>query len=148
MSEARRGGCQCGAIRYEITGPATVVYACHCRECQRQSGSAFAMALVVPAERFRLLEGVPKSFARAGESGRIVTGWFCPECGTRLYHTPGQLSGNINVKPGTLDNTSDLAPTVHVWTKSAQKWVQLPPGIARHETQPADRSWLRPSEGA
>jgi hypothetical protein len=146
MAETRRGGCQCGAIRYEVSGPPGVIYACHCRECQCQSGSAFGMTMVVPAERFRLLQGEPKSFGRAGESGRVVTGWFCPECGTRLYHTPGKLAGNVNIKPGTLDDTSELRPAVHVWTRSAQGWFAMPPDTTCHETQPADRSWLRPPD--
>lgn len=144
MVPTRSGGCQCGAVRYEFSGEPTVVYACHCQECQRQSGSAFAMALVVPYERFRITRGEPRSFARTGESGRTLLGWFCPECGTRLYHTPGQLAQNCNLKPGTLDDTSWLRPTVHVWTRSKQAWVEIPTDAVAHETQPVDRRWLLP----
>ncbi len=144
MEPIRAGGCQCGAIRYEIAGAPTVVYTCHCRECQRQSGSAFAMAMVVPRDRFRITRGTPKSFARTAESGRRVVGWFCPDCGTRLYHTPGELGQNCNVKPGTLDDTSWLRPSVHCWTRSRQPWVVLAADAATYETQPEDRSWLLP----
>jgi hypothetical protein len=136
------GGCQCGAIRYEITGEPTVVYACHCTECQRQSGSAFAMTLTVPAPKFRLTKGMPKRFDRQAESGRTVTGWFCAECGTRIFHSPGQLAQNCNVKPGTLDDTLWVMPTVHVWIKSAQPWVKIPDDAKKFDTQPADRTWL------
>ena len=138
----RRGGCQCGAIRYEISVPPTVIYACHCLECQRQSGSAFGMAMVIPAEGFRLVEGEPKSLERTGESGRTMRCWFCFDCGTRLYHSPAKLGQNVNIKPGTLDDTAWLRPTVHVWTRSAQPWVQIPTDAIRHDTQPEDRSWL------
>src|SRR5271167_2502735 len=64
MKFPQSGGCQCGAIRYEITGPPAAVYACHCTECQRQSGSAFAMAAVIPQAHFRIVAGQPKMFAR------------------------------------------------------------------------------------
>lgn len=144
MISTRTGGCQCGGVRYEFSGEPTVIYACHCHECQRQSGSAFAMAMVVQRERFRITKGEPSSFERKAESGRILLGWFCPICGTRLYHTPGQLAQNCNIKPGTLDNTSWLCPAVHVWTRSKQPWVEIPEGAVVFETQPEDRSWLLP----
>jgi hypothetical protein len=64
MNFPQSGGCQCGAIRYEITGSPVAVYACHCTECQKQSGSAFAMGAVIPQEHFRITEGKPKKFAR------------------------------------------------------------------------------------
>lgn len=138
------GGCQCGAVRYEISCDPTVIYACYCTECQRQSGSAFAMTAVFPQEHFRLTEAQPKSFSRTAVSGRALTCWFCGDCGTRIFHTPGSISGNCNLKPGTLDDTSWLRPTLHVWTRSAQPWVSIPDNAANFETQPADRGWLLP----
>ena len=89
MSFPQSGGCQCGAVRYEISGPPVVVYACHCTECQRQSGSAFAMAAVIPQEHFRITKGSPKMFARKTGPAKTMECWFCPDCGTRLYHMPG-----------------------------------------------------------
>ena len=136
------GGCQCGKIRYEVTAEPTVVYACHCKECQRQSGSAFGMTVVVPKASFRVTKGSLKSSRREGESGRTVVGWFCGDCGTRIYHSPGQLAENCNLKPGTLDDTSWLRPTVHVWLKSAQPWIRIPDDATKFDTQPTDRSWL------
>jgi hypothetical protein len=59
MMFPQSGGCQCGGVRYEISGPPKVVYACHCTECQRQSGAAFAMATVIPKENFRITKGEP-----------------------------------------------------------------------------------------
>ena len=68
MHFPQSGGCQCGSVRYEITGPPTVVYACHCTECQKQSGSAFAMAAVIPQENFRITKGAPAMFFSCDQS--------------------------------------------------------------------------------
>ena len=142
MAFLKTGGCQCGEVRYEITCELTVIYACHCTECQRQSGSAFGMAAVIPAEHFRVTRGTPRDFPRTGESGRTMLCRFCPTCGTRIFHSPAGLAQNCNLKPGTLDDTSWVRPTVHVWTRSAQPWTVVPEGVMVCETQPADRSWL------
>ena len=142
MQFPQGGGCQCGAVRYEIAGPAAAVYACHCTECQRQSGSAFAMAAVIPQEHFRITRGQPKMFARPTGPTKIMDCWFCADCGTRLYHMPTAPGyPNRNVKPGTLDDTSWLVPTIHFWTRSAQDWVVIPEGVTRYETQPDSLAW-------
>ena len=145
MNFPQSGGCQCGAIRYEITGPPVAVYACHCIECQKQSGSAFAMGAVIPQEHFRITKGNPKMFAREINPAKTMECWFCPDCGTRLYHVPGGATySNRNIKPGTLDDTSWLVPTTHFWTCSAQEWVVIPEGATRYETQPDVLSWTSP----
>ena len=143
MPFRQSGGCQCGSIRHEITGPPQIVYACHCTECQKQSGSAFAMATVIPQENVRITKGTPAMFTRRTSQTRVMECWFCPECGTRLYPVPGAAAyPNRNIKPGTLDDTSWLTPTIHFWTRSAQKWVVIPEGAIRHETQPKTLSWV------
>jgi hypothetical protein len=80
------GGCQCGAVRYRLVGEPLDLYACHCRECQRQSGSAFGMSLIVPADAFRLLSGELASFTRTCDSGGTLECSFCRSCGTRIHH--------------------------------------------------------------
>jgi hypothetical protein len=140
------GGCQCGAVRYEITGPPITVYACHCTECQTQSGSAFAMAAVIPKQSFRVTKGTPKMSARKSSPTMTIEGWFCSDCGTRLWHMPGGADyPNRNVKPGTLDDTSSLTPATHFWTRSAQPWVVIPEDAVRHETQPEALPWMPPA---
>ena len=107
MTFPQTGGCQCGASRYEISGPPAAVYACHCTECQKQSGSAFAMAAVIPQAHFRITKGTPKMYARQTSPSKTMECWFCGDCGTRLFHVPGGASyPNRNIKPGTLDDTS------------------------------------------
>jgi hypothetical protein len=137
MTQVREGGCQCGAVRYRISGEPLGLGVCHCTECQGQSGSAFGMSLVTRKDDFTLLEGELKSFTRSSDSGRPVVCWFCPECGTRMYNESKQSSdqGAINVKPGTLDDTSWLRPQLHVWTASKQPWLQLSDGLPSREGQ-------------
>jgi hypothetical protein len=112
-----------------------MVNVCHCSECQRQSGSAFGMSMMVPQANL-VVEGTLKSFTRSSASGRPLSCHFCPECGTRIYHVPSYAHGVLNVKPGTLDDPSWLRPGTHFWTSSRQPWVTLPDGVAHHERQP------------
>jgi hypothetical protein len=93
------------------------------------------MSMIVPEQSFSV-EGTLKSFERSSDSGRNVDSFFCPECGTRIYTKPTFVPGIINVKPGTLDDTSWLRPELHVWTSSRQQWFELPADTAQHEGQP------------
>ncbi len=135
-TSSRDGGCQCGRVRYRFEGEPVALAVCHCRECQRQSGSAFGMSLLVRRGGFRVTEGTPRTFLRKADSGRDVECAFCPDCGTRLFHVPHYLKDTLNVKPGTLDDTSWLAPSLHCWTASRQPWVSLPDGVRCVEGQP------------
>lgn len=136
------GGCECGYIRYTISAAPIVVYACHCTICQTQSGSAFGMAMRIPAASFALTKGMLKTFQRIAESGQVFTNSFCPECGTHIHHQADRSPGQISLKPGTLDDTSWLRPSHHVFLRSAQPWVVIPEDAQGFETVPADRSWL------
>ena len=127
MERAMQGGCQCGRVRYRIEGAPLGLAVCHCTECQRQSGSAFGMSLAVPSDAFRLTAGELRSFTVQCESGRTKRCTFCPDCGTRIYHQV--LEAVMSLKPGTLDDTSWLAPDSHYWTKRKQPWVVLPDGV-------------------
>jgi len=145
MTFPQTGGCQCGASRYEISGPPAAVYACHCTECQKQSGSAFAMAAVIPQAHFRITKGTPKMYARQTSPSKTMECWFCGDCGTRLFHVPGGAGyPNRNIKPGPLDDKSWLTPAIHFWTRSAQSWVVFPEGVTRYETQPDTLAWVSP----
>ena len=138
MKLPQTGGCQCGAIRYEITQGPQMVYSCHCTDCQAMTSSAFSMALVLPAESFRLVTGKPKAVQHTADSGRASIWWVCPECGSWICAGPRPVSTVRNVRAGTLDDTSWLRPTVHFWTRSKQPWIALPEGGRNFETQPED----------
>jgi len=138
MTKAHSGGCQCGAVRYEIRADPIMVYACHCSICQRQSGSAFGMAAVFPGGAMTLTGVAPTSFVRQGH-GRKFRCYFCPACGSRLYHQWFTDEGDtpfVNIKPGTLDDTSWLRPGCHVWTGNAQPWVRFGPDDVVFSEQP------------
>lgn len=127
------GGCMCGAVRYAIVGEPLRVYACHCTDCQRFTGSAFAIGVVVPAEAFQVTGPETRLVANGvTEGGRPKSLSACPACGTRLFGGPRPDRSHAGmVRPvlgGTLDDTSWLQPTIHVWTRSAQPWVMLPEG--------------------
>jgi hypothetical protein len=138
MKLPQTGGCQCAALRYEITEAPRMVSTCHCTDCQRLTSSAFSMAVVVAADAFRLTSGEPRPLQKTADSGRVTTRWVCPECGSWVCRAPTPGSTIRNVRGGTLDDTSWLRPTVHFWTRSKQPWVVLPEGDRSFETQPAD----------
>jgi hypothetical protein len=128
------GGCQCGSVRYVLTTEPLRLVACHCKECQRQSGSAFGMSMPVSRDSLTLT-GRAKEFTRLADSGNEVTGVFCPECGGRIYHALKSAPDVISLKPGTLDDTSWLRPDRFIWMQSAQGWVPVPPDVEAHEGQ-------------
>ena len=137
MKFPQTGGCQCGALRYEITQAPRMVYTCHCTDCQRLTSSAFSMAIVLAPEAFRLTQGEPRPLQKTADSGRVVTRWVCPQCGSWICGSPTPGSA-LRVRAGTLDDTSWLRPTAHFWTRSRQPWIALPEGSRSFETQPAD----------
>jgi hypothetical protein len=126
VPDSMEGGCHCGSVRYRLVGEPRGLAVCHCRDCQRQSGSAFGMSLDVPTEAFRLLSGTLGTFTAMCDSGRTKECAFCTSCGTRIYH---QGTWGMSVKAGTLDDTSGLQPKAHYWTKRKQPWVQIPESV-------------------
>ncbi|MBK1657181.1 GFA family protein [Paracraurococcus ruber] len=147
MRLPQAGGCQCGGLRYAITVAPGLAYACHCRDCQRLSGSAFGLAVLVPAEAFRLLRGETRPLQRRTDSGRTSTRWVCAACGCWICGgaRPGTAAAGtlVAVRAGTLDETGWVRPQVHFFARSAQPWVPLAGDTLRYATQPEDFSWPR-----
>ena len=110
------GGCQCGKIRYEITETPQLVYTCHCRDCQRITGSAFSLGVALPQAAFCITAGEPRALQRMPDSGRLNTRFVCPDCACWVYSLP--RGGVVRVRAGTLDDTSWLQSTRHIWTRS------------------------------
>jgi hypothetical protein len=136
------GGCACGAVRYEIREQPLTVYACHCTDCQVQSGSAFALSMVVRRAAIEVAAGETRAWRRRADSGRMMSCVFCPACGTRLWNEPDRAPEMAVLKPGTLDDARSLRPVGHIWTRSAQRWFEFPPGTVLYEAQPPDLSPL------
>lgn len=130
------GQCQCGAVHYRVRGSAQTLFACHCTECQRQSASAFGMALWVKDAQLELLSGTLHEWVRTTPSGLPMAGRFCPHCGTRLFHQVLKPGAALSIKPGTLHHTRSLRPVAHIWTQSKQDWVQLPPDVLQYPGNP------------
>lgn len=86
-----------------------------------------------------VVEGTLTYFERSSDSGRNLGNFFCPVCGTRIYTKPTFIPGIVNLKPGTLDDTSWLRPELHAWTGSRQHWFELPEGLTQFEGQPPVR---------
>jgi hypothetical protein len=135
------GGCQCGAVRYVLEAKRHPVYACHCRECQKQSAAAFGLSMPVRADDIEVT-GELAFYERATDSGSRTRCAFCPQCGTRLYHRSARYPDILTLKAGSLDDTSGLAPAAHIWTSRRQPWVILDDGVPAFETQPEDlKAW-------
>ena len=127
VEAGQQGGCQCGAIRYRLLRAPLALYTCHCRDCQKQSSSAFGMSMWVEEQGIEWFGAKPRIYRTHGDSGREKLCAFCGECGTRLYHAGSEqiAAGNrwLSMKAGTLDDTSTIEPTSHIWVKRAQPWV-------------------------
>ena len=118
------GRCQCGQLTFRVTQQPTTLYCCHCTECQGQASSAFGMTLLVPADGVEI-SGPHEGFVRDAGNPNAVEGVFCPQCGTRVVHLGRGTDSTSGVKAGTLDDKSWLHPVGHIWTDSAQRWLQL-----------------------
>ena len=123
------GGCVCGAVRYRLTAPPLIVHACHCRDCQKMTGSAFVLNMWIEKNCVETDHGAPKSFTLPAGSGKLHEVFYCGNCMTRLwskYHAaPGDT---LLVRVGTLDHPERVEPDVHIFTRSKLSWLQLPPG--------------------
>jgi hypothetical protein len=124
--ERFEGRCQCGQARYRVAGETIAFFICHCTECQRQSASAFGMALWLRSFSKQVFGGELSAWSRTTPSGKQLVGEFCSRCGTRVFHQVADQADILSIKPGTLDATLDVEPVAHIWTSSAHSWVQRP----------------------
>ena len=131
------GGCLCGALRYRLTEDPIAFYVCHCTECQRRSGSAFGLSMIVRTDALELISGSPAMFEVELPEGRRDRGRFCLSCATRLWHETDAYPQIRGLRPGTLDEASRYTPYGDVWTRSAQPWVSFTAG-PQFEQQPDD----------
>ncbi|HYZ63502.1 MAG TPA: GFA family protein [Acetobacteraceae bacterium] len=122
------GGCACGAIRYRLRAAPMFVHCCHCRDCQRQTGSAFVLNALIETGEVELLGGRPAPVSMPTESGRPHDVYRCPDCGTALWSDYGRRRVMLFVRVGTLDDPTALRPDMHIFTRSKLPWVVLPEG--------------------
>jgi hypothetical protein len=135
-AETALGGCQCGAVRYELGGGARTLYVCHCNECRKQSASAFGISVVVARSAFRLTRGTPRFWSRPTDSGHWLDCAFCPDCGSRLWHGRRGDSAMLSIKGGSLDTPVDLRDAIHIWTGRKLPGVVVPDDAEQHPGEP------------
>ncbi|MBB3102172.1 GFA family protein [Azomonas macrocytogenes] len=132
------GGCLCGAVRYRAeanTKPA-MTGVCHCRDCQKQTGSSFSILIAVPKGTIHF-EGEPlASFETKSGDGRSVLRRFCPKCGSPIASVVEATPRLDWIKAGTLDDTSWLQPQVNMWCETAQPWINICEDIPRFPRNP------------
>lgn len=129
------GGCQCGAVRYVINADTLKGYACHCRECQKQSASAFGLSVPVFEADFTI-KGETQVWSRPTDSGSITDCHFCPKCGSRLYHSGRSGREWVTVKGGSFDEPGAIPLVANIWVRRKASWIALPEGLPQWETQP------------
>jgi hypothetical protein len=129
------GKCLCGAVSYSVSGELQMTGVCHCKNCQRQSGSAYSVLFGVANHQLSI-QGDLTTYEDTSETGNIVERHFCGKCGSPLFSTLPTQPGMTFVKAGTLDDTGDLNPQVHFWTKSSQNWVTIDPNVPQMEGNP------------
>jgi hypothetical protein len=132
MSVTRDGGCACGAVRYRLSSEPLFVHCCHCLNCQRQTGSAFVVNLLIESDRVELLAGSPQPVEVPRDDGSTQTIFRCPTCRVAVfsrYTHPGVRF----VRGGTLDEPRDITPDVHIFTRSKVNWVTLPDTVPAFE---------------
>ena len=132
MSATREGGCSCGAIRYRLTFEPLVTHCCHCLNCQRQTGSAFVINLLIEANRVELLAGTPQAVDVPRDDGSSQQVFRCPTCQVAVFSNYGRPEVRF-VRGGTLDDPTAVAPDVHIYTRSKLDWVRLPESVPAFE---------------
>ena len=131
-NEEREGGCACGAVRYRLTSEPMFVHCCHCLNCQRQTGSAFVVNLLIESDRVELLAGEPQAIDVPRDDGSKQRIYRCPECRVAVYSEYG-APAVLFVRGGTLDEPRAVTPDVHIYTRSKVAWVTLPEGAPAFE---------------
>jgi hypothetical protein len=132
MSVMREGGCSCGAVRYRLTSEPLFVHCCHCLNCQRQTGTAFVINLLIEADRVELPAGEPQPVDVPRDDGSTQRIFRCPTCQVALFSNYGRPEIRF-VRGGTLDDPSGVAPDVHIYTRSKLPWITLPESVPAFE---------------
>lgn len=134
MKQNLNGSCLCGKISYECEAEPKVQVACHCTDCQKQTGSSYSTIIGVPAESLKI-NGETRVFTHKGSSGGLVRRNFCGDCGSPVFTEPDQSPGMLWIKTGTLDNPQAFQPQMHVWCQSRNDWLELG-DVPSFETMP------------
>lgn len=133
------GGCLCGAIRYEVTGDPLRAYNCHCDDCRRATGSAFATNVFFKADQVKVVKGTPAIYTHIADSGNVRVKEFCSNCGTQLFSYGEARPENRSIKVGTFDDASFVKPEGHVYAPRHLPFVNIDDGLEQFEKGPQRR---------
>jgi len=133
MPDTLEGGCACGEVRYRLASSPLFVHCCHCLNCQKHTGSAFVINLLIEASRVTLMGGAPQPVVMPENGGTPNRIFRCPKCLVAVWSEYGGRSEFSFVRGGTLDHPSAVSPDVHIYTRSKLPWVALPPSVPAFE---------------
>ncbi len=141
------GYCACRAITFEMTARPLFVHCCHCRWCQRETGSAFALNALIEASEVKLRSGAPEIIETPSESGAGQKIARCPACKVALWSVYAGSGPKFRfVRVGTLENPDEFPPDIHIYTASRQPWLVIPDGVpAMPEYYDRERHWPKAS---
>ena len=143
MPEALTGRCACGEVSYRLASEPIFTHCCHCLDCQRQTGSGFAVNAIIETDRVEILSGTPEAIRVPTDSGYPHDIYRCPTCKTAVW-SDYAMGYVLFVRVGTLDEPSRITPDVHIYTRSKLPWVKLPENVPAFEAY-YDRKTLWPA---
>jgi hypothetical protein len=124
------GGCTCRFVRYRIMSKPLYVHCCHCRWCQRETGTSFALNALIESDRVHLLHGEVEIVNTPSNSGKGQRISRCPKCHIAVWSNYAAAGDAIRfIRVGTLDEPDRLPPDIHIFTASKQPWVIIPPDM-------------------
>lgn len=132
---SHKGGCLCGAVRYEVTADPVMAGFCHCFSCRKLRGAGHAFHAMVPEESLKVT-GETRGFAWKADSGNTVTTSFCPQCGSPLFGKSSGFPGTVTFRVASLDEPSAMAPQMAVYTKRLLGWDHLDPSLPAFPAMP------------
>lgn len=135
MNQIHTGGCHCGVVRYTVTAAPELTFYCHCRDCQKTTGSPFSVEMMIPDTGFEISGGLA-SYVVTGDSGKPVTRWHCADCASGIYLTCASDPGYVFLKAGTLDDPSVVSPEMHIYCASRQPWLHFNDDLPAYDKAP------------
>lgn len=135
----RTASCHCGAVELACEGEPRKVSLCHCRDCQRRTGSAFSIAVFFGRDQVRRVRGETRAFERPSASGFPVRFHFCGTCGSNLYWEPARMPDRIGVAAGAFADPDFPRPDQSVWTRDKHGWLDLPEAMPTFDANPSPR---------
>ncbi|WP_348550676.1 GFA family protein [Acidithiobacillus sp.] len=132
MNAKYSGGCLCGGISYSVDIEPVFTGNCHCKDCQRSSGSAFIPAMIFP-EKDVVISGEARWFESQADSGNINKRGFCQNCGSQLFARFSHMPEKPGIKAGTLNDSLDYVPRLDFYVGSAAPWDFMNPELPKKQ---------------